>query len=193
MAKLIWHTTMSLDGFIAGPDHAMEWVFEHDMDPEDPTIDEVMASTGALLVGRNSYDVGFEEDQVEEAKEPFGGAWSGPQFVLTHHPETAPKGSDVTFVSGDVRGAAEQALAAAGGKNVLVFGATAARQCIEAGVLDEVVVHVAPVLLGDGIRLYGEPPAPSVQLRLIETRQSGAVVNLRFSVAGMTRARSPLG
>jgi dihydrofolate reductase len=184
MGKLIWHTTMSLDGFIAGPDHAMEWVFEHSWPSPDPVIDREIANTGALLVGRNSYDVGFKEGQVEEATKPFGGAWSGPQFVLTHRPSEHPPDPLVTFVEGDVGGAANTALAAAGGKNVLVFGASTARQCIEAGRLDEILIHVVPVLLGDGIRLYGQPAGPRVDLELIEAEQHGPqIANLRYSVS----------
>jgi dihydrofolate reductase len=182
--KLIWHTTLSLDGFIAGPDDAMEWVFEQSWPSPDPVFDEIIATTGALLVGRNSYDVGFKEGQVEEATEPFGGAWSGPQFVLTHRPPEHPLDPSVTFVEGDVGEAADTALAAAGGKNVLVFGATTARQCIEAGRLDEILVHVVPVLLGDGIRLYGDPPGPRVDLELIAAEQHGEqIANLRYRVS----------
>jgi dihydrofolate reductase len=184
MAKLIWHTTLSLDGFIAGPGHAMEWVFEQSWPSPDPVIDEAIATTGALLAGRNSYDVGFEEGQVEQATKPFGGAWSGPQFVLTHRPADAPPDDSVTFVEGDISAAVDTALAAAGGKNVLVFGATAARQCIEAGHLDEILIHVVPVLLGDGIRLYGDPPGPRVDLELVEVGAHGPqIANLRYRVS----------
>ena len=174
---------MSLDGFIAGPDHAMEWVFEQSWPSPDPVFEEIIATTGALLVWRNSYDVGFKEGQIEEATKPFGGAWSGPQFVLTHRPPADNPDPSVTFVEGDVAAAADTALAAAGGKNVLVFGATAARECIEAGRLDEILVHVVPVLLGDGIRLYGDPAAPRVDLELIAAEQHGdQIANLRYRV-----------
>ena len=183
MAKLIWHTTMSLDGFIAGPDHAMEWVFEYPEGPGDTTVADVIRATGAILAGRNSYDVGEREGQVAEATEPFGGAWSGPQFVLTHHPPAESPDPSITFLEGDIDAAADTALAAAGGRNVLVFGANTARQCLEAGRLDEVLVHIAPVLLGEGVRLYGDPPAPRVELERIGVGAPGENVTiLRFSV-----------
>jgi dihydrofolate reductase len=112
MGKVVWHATMSLDGFIAGPDDAMEWAFEYD---EPAGIDDVIASTGALLVGHNTYMVGFKEDQVEGAQEAYGGRWHGPQFVLTHD-ASLPRGKGVTFLAVDIVDAVAQARAAAGDK-----------------------------------------------------------------------------
>jgi dihydrofolate reductase len=139
---VLWHVTMSLDGFIAGPDDAMDWVFEH-AEP-NPAVDQVIRTTGAILAGRRTYNVG-RRDVDKPSGQAFGGAWTGPQFVLTHD---VPDGSDdpsVTFLSGDITNAVNLALTAAGGKNVLVLGANVAKQCIDAGLLDEVLVHLAPV------------------------------------------------
>ena len=72
--KIIWHVSMSVDGFIAGPDHAMDWIFEYD-DPL-PLGEQVMNATGAILAGRNSYDVG-ERSERAETSEPYGGRRSG--------------------------------------------------------------------------------------------------------------------
>ena len=107
-----------------------------------------------MLAGRRSYEVGRrgERPEVEEA---FGGGWSGAQFVLTHRPHDPDPAN--TFLSGDIRDAMRDALAAAGGKDVNIIGADVARQCLEAGLIDEIVVFVAPVLLGDGVRLFGRP------------------------------------
>jgi hypothetical protein len=77
----------------------------------------------------------------------YGGAWSGPQFVLTHEPPDATEPT-VSCLSGDVRDAIATALEAAAGKNMVVFGANVARQCFDEGLVDEVVIHLAPVLLG---------------------------------------------
>jgi dihydrofolate reductase len=81
-------------------------------------------------------------------------------FVLTHHPEDAQPANGVTFLSCDVAEAVRIGLEAAGGKNLEVFSATIGRQLLERGLIDEIDLHVAPVLLGDGIRLFDNPGAP---------------------------------
>ncbi|MGH9262191.1 MAG: dihydrofolate reductase family protein [Acidimicrobiales bacterium] len=177
---VLWQVTMSLDGFIAGPDDAMDWVFEY---PEpNPAVDEVIGTTGAILAGRRTYDVG-RRDVGKPSGQAFGGAWTGPQLVLTHD---VPDGSDdpsVTFLGGDITNAVNRALTAARGKNVLVLGANVAKQCIDAGLLDEVLVHLAPVLLGDGVRLFGGPGFGRVDLEPISVERVGRLANLRFRVA----------
>jgi dihydrofolate reductase len=178
MSKVTWHITMSLDGFIAGPDDEMEWAFAHGDEP-NPIADRVMTSTGAILAGRRWHDVAMR--RYDGVAGIYGGAWSGPVFVLTHRPEERP-GEGVTFLSGGVEDAVATARAAAGGRDIEIFGANLAAQCIEAGLLDEVVVHVAPVLLGDGVRLYGAPGANRVTLERIELASSGQLTSMRFRV-----------
>ena len=86
MGKVLWHITMSLDGFIASPGDGMAWLAHH-LGP-NPTADEVLAQIGALLIGHRTYQLA----KTEEGK-PYGGAWTGPMFVLTHDaPETAAAG-----------------------------------------------------------------------------------------------------
>ena len=177
--SVLWHVTMSLDGFIAGPHDAMDWVFDY-TEPTD-AASEVIRTTGALLVGRRSYYVGRREEQIAAASEPYGGAWTGPQFVITHEPHEADEDPAVTFVSGDLGEAVERALEAAEGKNVVVIGATVARGALEAGLLDEIVVHLAPILLGDGVRLF-ERSGPPVKLELTGVGGAGQVTDLRFRV-----------
>jgi dihydrofolate reductase len=183
MAKVVYHVTMSLDGFIAGPDHAMDWVFRSSgPDPEpNPEATAVIGSTGAALAGRNGYEVGRKQGQHPSARKLFGGAWSGPIFVLTHQPPTDEDDPDITFLTGDIRAAVGKALEAAAGKDLLVLGGTVAEQCVGAGLLDEILIHVAPVLLGDGIRLF-ERSGPVVDLDPIGVSRSGRITNLRFSV-----------
>jgi dihydrofolate reductase len=168
---------MSLDGFIAGPDDAMGWVFEHSA--PNPAVDEVIRHTGAVLAGRRSYDVGRRGERPE-VKEPFGGGWSGAQFVLTHRPHDLDPAN--TFLSGDVRDAVALALAAAQGKDLNIIGADVARQCLAAGLVDEIVVFVAPVLLGDGVRLVSRLEEPPVELETLDVSSAGQVINLRFRV-----------
>jgi dihydrofolate reductase len=140
---------MSLDGFIAGPGGGMSWLTDY-LTP-DPVIDELITETGALLVGHRTFRGDDPYRGQPGEGEPFGGGWTGPQFVVTHQPpDTAPP--DVTFV-GDVASGIAAARTAAGSKYVNVLGASIAAQCIEAGELDEILVGIVPVLLGDGVRL----------------------------------------
>jgi dihydrofolate reductase len=84
-------------------------------------------------------------------------------------------------LTGDIRAAVGKALEAAAGKDLLVLGGTVAEQCVGAGLLDEILIHVAPVLLGDGIRLF-DRSGPVVDLEPISVSRSGRITNLRFSV-----------
>lgn len=181
MGKLIWHVTMSLDGFIAGPEHSMEWAFDAFKDAEPNRLgEEVMNETGAILGGRGWYDAARAKyDGVDGI---YGGRWSGPVFVLTHHPQDAPDDPKATFVSGGIKDVLATARDSAGDRNVEIFGANVARECLDAGFIDEIVIHLAPVLLGDGVRLYGTPPGPQVDLERMLLEESGRVVDLRFSV-----------
>ena len=162
MGKVRWHTMMSLDGFIAGPNGDMQWVFGVDAGA-GKTAAEVVQSTGALLVGRRTQDV---EDQLQPGF--YGGAFRGPFFVLRHDPPSEPpvvKGVTGQFLDVGIEDALRIAKEAADGGDVVVLGANVARQCLEAGLLDEITVHVAPVLVGDGVRLFersgGEPVSSS--------------------------------
>src|SRR6266568_7380658 len=146
MGQVLYSATMSLDGFIAGPGGDMSWLTEY-LGP-NPTVDEVIGKIGALLVGNRTFRGDDPYKGTAKEGKPFGGAWTGPQFVLTHNPPVP----GVTFV-GDLDTGIAAALAAAGDKYVNVLGASTAQQCLEAGVLDEILVLVAPVLLGDGVRL----------------------------------------
>lgn len=176
--KVIWSVTMSLDGFIAGPHDEMDWVFQF-ADPS-PLLEELIRATGAVLAGRHSYDVGTRA-QRPELREVFGGGWSGPQFVLTHH---APQETDPAnrFLSGDIGGAVSTALEAANGRNVNLIGADVARQCIDAGLVDEIIVFLAPILLGDGVRLFSRSARWPIDLEPISVTQSGQITNLHFRV-----------
>ena len=174
MGQVLWHVTMSLDGFIAGPRDDMAWLADY-LGP-NPTVDEVLAQVGALLIGDRTYQLA----KTEEGK-PYGGAWTGPMFVLTHHaPKDPPAG--FTFISGDIEEAVATAKAAAGDKYVVVFGANTARLCLDAGMLDEILVHIAPVLLGDGVRLHAHPGGTNVKLERISLTQSPQVTNLWLRV-----------
>ncbi len=177
---VLWHVTMSLDGFIAGPADAMDWVFDY-TGPSD-AADEVIRSTGALLVGRRSFYVGRRDEQIAAASEAYGGAWSGPQFVLTHDPPEESEDPSVTFLSGDLSAAVETALRAAEGKNVVVIGASVAASAIEAGLVDEIVVHLAPILLGAGVRMFEHRSGARIRLERLSVSAPGPVTDLWFRV-----------
>jgi dihydrofolate reductase len=180
MSTTRWHVTMSLDGFIAGPEHSMDFAFGHG-DAPNPIADSVRMSTRAILAGRRWHDVATA--RYDGVAGIYGGAWSGPVFVLTHRPEDQP-GEGVTFLSGSVEGAVETTREAAQGGDIEIFGANLAAQCLAAGLVDEIVVHVAPLLLGDGVRLYGAPGADRVPLERVELEASGQLTSMRFRVVG---------
>ena len=182
MGSLVWHITMSLDGFIAGPDDSMQWAFDaFDSGSSVATIEETGQNTGAIVAGRRWYDVATAK--YDGVAGIYGGAWEGPVFVLTHRPPDPADDPTVTFLSDGLDAAIEIARRAAGELDVEVFGADVARQCLAAGTLDEIVVHIAPVLLGDGVRLYDVAGAADpVHLRRTEVSHSGQLVNLRYFV-----------
>jgi dihydrofolate reductase len=180
--SVLWHTQMSLDGFIAGPGDAMEWAFEDwsDTDEPDETIDEVVRSMGALLVGRRTQD-------VEDREQPgfYGGAYRGPFFTLRHNPPAEPpvvKGVTGRFIDVDIEEAVRIAKEAADCANVGILGATVAKQALEANLIDEVLVHLAPVLLGDGVRLFTRSGGSPIRLERISVQESGQLTALRFRV-----------
>jgi dihydrofolate reductase len=169
---------MSLDGFIAGPGGDMSWLADH-LGP-NPAVDEMMGETGALLVGNHTFGGDDPYKGTEHHGEPYGGGWDGPQFVLTHHiPERSVPG--VTFL-GDLGSAVAAAKAAVGDKYVGVLGAEVARQCLEAGLLDEIFVSVVPVLLGDGVRLFDHPDGTNVALERVSVSEAPSATNLRLRV-----------
>jgi dihydrofolate reductase len=177
--KLLWHTTMSLDGFIARPDDAVGWVFRHFTSSE--AVDEVIATTGAVLAGRRWYDRDTAVQKPDGWQEIYGGAWSGPVFVLTHRPFVSDNPM-IKVVSEGIEHAVASALDAAGGKNVVVFGSSLNQQCIEAGLLDEILIHLVPVLLGDGVRFFGRPGADELDLETVSVTRQGQMTDLRFRV-----------
>jgi dihydrofolate reductase len=186
MAKVTAAITTSVDGYVAGPndgpgkglgeggERLHYWVFggpwTYDEDPKGEPVgedaawlSETMASLGAVISGRFTY----------EAARHWGdeNPWGVPVFIVTHRPEEEPDGGAFTFVSGVPR-AIERATAAACDKQVLVMGgADVIRQALEAGLVDELTIIVAPVVLGGGKRLF-EGFTGSLELEPLGVRQS---------------------
>jgi dihydrofolate reductase len=213
MTKLTLDISMSLDGYVAGPNPTREeplgkggerlhewivglasWRETHghaggERNADDDVMKESIETVGAILMGRRMFSGGagpWEDDPVADGwwgdEPPFG----KPVFVLTHHRrETVTKqgGTSYTFVTDGIEAALERARAAAGGKNVLIAGgADVAQQYLRAGLLDELQIHVAPVLLGGGTRLFGELDAAPVGVEITRVIASPAVTHLRSRV-----------
>ena len=169
--KVLWHFTMSLDGFVAGPGHSMDFMAGATFRPG--LVQEYVDTTGAVLAGRDGFDSAIGDSR------PYGGAWQGPIFVLTHHPEDAEPTAGITFLDCPVEEAVRIGLEAAGGKNLEVFSPSIGRQLLPLGLIDEIDLHLAPVLLGDGIRLYETTGGRPVRLRRVADEPSLAV-DLRY-------------
>jgi dihydrofolate reductase len=171
--KVLMHFSMSLDGFVAGPGHSMDWMRE-DATNRPGLLEEYVQTTGAVLGGRDGWDA------FPDPGATYGGAWTGPIFVLTHHPEDAEPAHGVTFLDCDVAEAVRIGLKAAEGKNLEVLSPTIGRQLLQRGLVDELDLHISPVLLGDGIRLFDNPGGTPIGLKLRNGDDPAAEVNLRY-------------
>ena len=211
MGKVILGISSSLDGFVAGPSPSLEqplgeggedlhewvvrlasWRERHgksggETDPDDEVMAEAIAGTGAVLMGRRMFSGGsgpWEDDPNADSwwgdEPPFG----VPVFVVTHHAR-APleRGTTTyTFVTDGVENAVEQARAAAGDRDVSVAGgASVAQQALNAGLLDELEIHLVPILLGGGTRLL-DGLDPTIRLERVRVVDSPAVTHLRYRV-----------
>jgi dihydrofolate reductase len=157
--QLIYSATCSLDGFMAGTNGDMSWLTEY-IGEGDPHVQRLLDGTGALLVGRRTYD-GDDPNRGTDSEGAFGGQHDGPVVVLTHRPPRhAPSG--VSFVSDLVEAVAATKDAAGKSTYVNVLGADVGTQCLRLGLLDEVLVFFVPVLLGDETHMF----APSVDGRI---------------------------
>ncbi len=172
MAKVLYHITMSLDGFVAAPGDDMTWLSGLHAGP-NPVVERVIGGIGAIVMGHNTY----APATTAEGK-VYGGRWDGPIFVVTRSAAPSP---GFTLVP-DLPEAVSAASAAAGDGYVAVLGAATARRCWEAGLLDEVLVHIAPVLLGDGVRLFDRPGGAPVRLEALELSHAGPVSNAWYRV-----------
>jgi dihydrofolate reductase len=185
MSKVYVDISMSLDGYVAGPDADMEnplgvggmqlheWVFvlqswrePHgqaggEVNVDDEVVREGLAAQGAVVMGRKMFSGGSGPWEQDANREGWWGEeppFEVPVFVLTHHarePKPMPGDRDFTFVTDGIEAALAQARAAAGEKDVQISGgADVAQQFLAAGLVDEVQVHIAPVFLGGGVRLF---------------------------------------
>ena len=136
-----------------------------------------------MLGGRTGWDLNPSPGDI------YGGAWTGPLFVLTHHPEDATPADGVTFLDCDPAEAVRIGLAAAGGKNLEVFSPTIGAQLLQLGLIDEIDLHIAPVLLGEGIRLYHSPGSEPIHLNRLGADDPRSAVNVRYRPTTTAKAR----
>lgn len=182
--KTQYYTATSLDGFIATEDDSLDWLTSLG-DPAESSYPDFISRVGALAMGSATYEWLLEHSAEVVAQ--MGAAWpySQPAWVFTHRGLPAIPGADVRFVQGDVRRAHQQMRAAAGAKNVwVVGGGDLAGQFHDAGLLDELIVQVAPVTLGRGKPLFPRRLAEPA-MRLTEVRRFGpGFVELRYDLRG---------
>jgi dihydrofolate reductase len=201
MARRLIDLSISLDGFITGPHPSPEhglgergaeklhnWYFNGSTpSPHNnffkpvgrsaEVVEEMFATTGAMVVGRKWYDIvnGWEGNH------PISGV---PVFVVTHHPpEKIPQGSTpITIVTDGIESAIRQASAAAGDKNVTVGGANIAQQALQAGLIDEIYLHIVPLLLGSGTRLFDQPGPQPLELEVQQVIEAPGVTHIKYRV-----------
>jgi dihydrofolate reductase len=191
MSKVISEISMSLDGFNAGRnvrvgngmgddgDRLHDWRFDAKTETDDAIVDAIYASTGAVVIGRRMFDVGFE---------PWGDPppFKMPVFIVTHEerePMPMQGGTTYTFVTGGIEAALELARAAAGDKDVGVWGgASIVRQYLPAGLLDQLQIHRIPKLHGNGTRLFEDLDPAGIELRRTNTIETPGATHFRFEV-----------
>ena len=191
MTRVVFDISMSLDGFITGPNAGIgnplgdddgrlhDWMFAAKADADAAVLEEVYATAGAIVMGRRMFDVGVEP-------------WGDPPpfhmlvFVLTDKPQEPmimKGGTTYTFVTDGIEAALKQAEATAGDKNIAIWGgANIFQQYLKAGLLDELQIHLIPVLLGDGVRLFEHLTSQHIELKRTRTIDTPSATHLRFGV-----------
>jgi dihydrofolate reductase len=213
MGKIVAEISISLDGYVAGPnptlekplgdggDQLHEWAFRlksfrephglpgGETGPDDELVGESVRATGAVVMGRRMFSGGRGPWQDDAKAEGWWGdepPFHKPVFVLTHHtrePLVMEGGTTFTFATEGLESAVEDARAAAAEKDVLIAGgANTIDQSIDAGLVDELLLHVAPVLLGAGARLFDGVGPELPRFEVAQVLASPLVTHLRYRV-----------
>ncbi|MGB7588872.1 MAG: dihydrofolate reductase family protein [Solirubrobacterales bacterium] len=211
MTKLSFNIAISLDGYVAGPNQSEEnpigvggmqlheWLFPlaafrkirgeegGEVNASTPVVEERFESAGATIMGRNM----FGPVRGPWGEDPWKGWWGDnppyhhPVFVLTHHPREPLEmegGTTFHFVTDGIESALERAMEAAGEKDIsLAGGASVIQQYLAAGLVDEMELHVAPVLLGDGERLFDRAGA-NLKLEQLRAVEAPGVAHLKYRI-----------
>lgn len=177
-AKTVYYTATTLDGYIADPEDSLDWLFVQDIDENGPmNYETFIAGIGAIVMGATTYE--WVRARIEAGSEKW--PYAMPAVVFTHRDLPAIDGADLRFVAGDVAAVHAELLAAAGGKGVwVVGGGDLAGQFADAGLLDEIVVSIAPVTLGAGRPLFPRRYA----LEMTELARNGDFACARYRVLG---------
>ncbi|MFP3356365.1 dihydrofolate reductase family protein [Planococcus sp. SIMBA_143] len=179
MAKVCFGMIVSLDGFVNDRHGKLDKLYES-FKPNDE-INEVMAKTGAVVMGRRTYEMTDDPDAYADNYE-----FQVPIFVLTHHPPSRhPKENEnlsITFVTDGIETAVRKAKAAAGEQDVVVLGADVGQQALRANLVDELQIAFAPVLLGTGTRMFEHLEDLEVQLEKVRTIVTDEQVEVYYKV-----------
>ena len=180
MSLTQYYTATTLDGFIADPDNSLDWLFTRARDEDGPgNYADFISEVGALAMGSTTYEWILDHEFKDKDKAEWKWPYEIPSWVFTHRELTVVPGADIEFVSGDVAPVHGRMAAAADGKNVwVVGGGDLAGQFAEAGLLDEVIVTIAPVTLGAGAPLLPR----RIELRLEELGRNGDFAAVRYAV-----------
>ncbi len=201
MRKVVFNMTMSLDGFVAGPndnpdnglgdggDALFRWYFSGDTEVKlsegTPILKVSKKSAKMLKDSVKAYGAGVWGRKTFDIARAWGGHPPGtPAFIVTHHPpqEWIKEGSPFIFVTDGVESAIRQAKQAAGDKDVVLCTASILQQALKAGMVDEIYVDIAPLLLGKGVRLFDNFGANPLELENIRTVEASGVTHLGFRV-----------
>ncbi|WP_235735236.1 dihydrofolate reductase family protein [Nocardioides alcanivorans] len=174
MGKVAWGFTSSIDGFIAGPGHDMGWMSACEPLAEG-TTERMAAAVAVIISGRNGYDAAKEQQDERDktTSAAYGGAWSGTEIVLTHRPEELADDPTVVPLNCDITTAVRHARQIAGDGDVQIISADIGRQALEHDLVDELQVFVAPVFLGDGVRIFDVPGGRRIDWELVEIYEDG--------------------
>lgn len=177
MAKVCFGMITSLDGFISDRHGKLDKLYKS-FKPNDE-INEVMANTGAVVMGRRTYDMTDDPDAYADDYE-----FQVPIFVLTHHPPAKhPKENDhltITFVTDGIETAVRKAKAAAGELDVVILGADVGQQALRADLVDELQIALAPLLLGTGTRMFEHLEDLEIQLEKVRTIETDEQVEVYY-------------
>jgi dihydrofolate reductase len=178
MGKVVVHATVTLDGFMADKDGGIDWMSGFPVAPEDEVlVGKLCEEIGAVVGGANKTQT------IEDGEVPYGGMLKVPVFLMTHsaHEPIERDGTTFTFVVDDMTQAVQAAKQAAGDRWVSLLGGSVSRQCLRLGLVDEIQLHVVPILLGEGISLFAGLDR-RFSLERIETAAFAGEAHLRYRV-----------
>jgi dihydrofolate reductase len=178
MSKVLIHATVTLDGFMADIDGGVDWMNGFPAAPEDEAVvGRIMQELGAVVGGANKTQT------IDDGEVPYGAMVKVPVYLMTHsaHEPIEKDGVTYTFVVDDITQAVSSAEQAAGDKWVSLLGGSISRQCLELGLVDEIQLHVVPIILGEGVPLF-TGLSKHIRLERVETSAFASETHLRYRV-----------